>query len=52
MSLVHGSSGDSVVPKHNGITNAVFEDIGLTTHPEVTAQFTSKWKPWLKALIS
>lgn len=61
--FVHGSSGDSVVPKHNGITlrdtliangvtNAVFEDIGLTTHPEVTAQFTSKWVPWLKALIS
>lgn len=59
---VIGADGDTVVPKHNGITlrdtllangisNAVFENIGLVTHPEVTSQFTHLWKDWLKTLM-
>ena len=60
--MVYGSSGDTVVPIHNGVTlrdalvangiSATLVDIGLTTHPEVTAQWTPEWKAWLKALIA
>jgi acetyl esterase/lipase len=60
--MVYGSSGDSVVPIHNGVTlrdalvasgiSATLVDIGRTTHPEVTAQWTPEWMAWLKALIA
>lgn len=60
--MIYGSSGDSVVPIHNGVTlrdalvasgvSATLVDIGRTTHPEVTAQWTPEWMAWLKALIA